>query len=96
VTDPETGESLGNWELVKGRLVAAHVQERMTVCAPEPGAGAAGGEADPSTNVLSAKLVRDSMSRAPAEKLNVNRSEVSGMPSAKPIAVGDRVRSVGD
>lgn len=31
VTDPDTGEDLGRIEIVKARVIAAHVQERMTV-----------------------------------------------------------------
>lgn len=30
VTDPETGEELGRLEIVKARLIAAHVQDHMT------------------------------------------------------------------
>src|SRR3990172_4948544 len=29
VCDPDTGESLGRWESVKGRVVVTHVQPRM-------------------------------------------------------------------
>ena len=36
VKDPDSGETLGKWELVKGVVAAAHVQEKMTVCAPIP------------------------------------------------------------
>jgi len=31
VTDPDTGEDLGRIQVVKARVIAAHVQERMTV-----------------------------------------------------------------
>ncbi len=31
VTDPETGEDLGRIEIVKARLIAAHVQEHITI-----------------------------------------------------------------
>ena len=31
VTDPETGEDLGRIEIVKARLIAAHVQEQITI-----------------------------------------------------------------
>ena len=31
VTDPETGEELGRIEIVKARLLAAHVQDQITV-----------------------------------------------------------------
>lgn len=31
VTDPDTGEELGRIEIVKAKLIAAHVQEHMTI-----------------------------------------------------------------
>ena len=31
ITDPDTGEDLGRVEIVKARVIAAHVQERITV-----------------------------------------------------------------
>ena len=34
VTDPETGQPLGRWELVKAHIQALHVQEGMSVCSP--------------------------------------------------------------
>ena len=34
ITDPETGKPLGKWELVKGYIQAAHVQEAMATCSP--------------------------------------------------------------
>ena len=35
ISDPDSGESLGNWEVVKARVVVEHVQERMcTVRSP--------------------------------------------------------------
>ena len=98
VTDPDTGKPLGRWEVPKGFVVATHVQDRLSTCealAPErladPG--------DPSTNVLSAALITHSMRpetwrAGSATKLNVNRSQMAGMPSAGPISVGDPVRQV--
>jgi hypothetical protein len=95
VADPETGESLGKWELVKGRLLAAHVQERMTVCAPEPeSATAAEGQGD---RVLSWEMVAVSMmdrKRAGSSGLKVDASQMSGLPEAGPVRVGDPVRSL--
>jgi len=99
VADPDTGDSLGKWELIKGRLSAAHVQERMTVCSAEAKAEEVA-QGDPSTHTLSAEMIKVSMpakAGGPAgEKLNVKKSDLSGVPATKPIAVGDRVRSVGE
>ena len=30
ITDPDTGESLGRWEVAKARVVVTHVQENMS------------------------------------------------------------------
>jgi hypothetical protein len=95
VTDPETGSSLGNLEIVKARLVALHVQERMTVCGPSRDTTASS-EEDPTQRTLSAEMVAVSMSssRRPGPTLNVDRSSMTGVPRVGPIAVGDRVRAI--
>lgn len=89
VADPATGQSLGKWELVKGLLAAAHVQENMSVCTPAT---------DPEkpqdlTHTLSAEMVAVSMARG-GGKLDVDRSQLSGRPATGPVRVGDQVRSV--
>jgi len=98
VTDPETGEVLGRWEVPKGYVVATHVQDRLATCEGcTPGRHAQ--QEDPSTNVLSAALIAHSMRpetwrAATSTKLKVNRSEVAGMPAVGPISVGDVVRQI--
>jgi len=91
VIDPETKKSLGKWELVKGQVLASHVQDSMTICAavPKP----ASPMADP-TYTLSASMIEASMAGS-GDKLNVDRAQLSGRPAAGPIRVGDQVRSVG-
>jgi hypothetical protein len=94
VVDPETGKSLGKWELVKGEIQARHVQESMAICAPAVQAAAAA-QSDP-TYTLSASMIEASLAVSGSSgKLNVDRSQVSGKPAAGPIRVGDRVRSIG-
>ncbi len=95
VPDPETGDSLGKLELVKARVVASHVQEKMTVCTAEPEPSAASAE-DPAHHTLSAEMIAVSMQAHGGEAgaLDVAKSEITGLPKAGPIAVGDRVRSV--
>jgi len=94
VKDPETGASLGRLELVKARVVASHVQENMTTAEAEPPVGPASFE-DPTQHTLSAEMIAVSLhSRGARGKLDVERSDVAGLPKAAPIAVGDRVRSV--
>lgn len=99
VSDPDTRESLGKWEVVKGQIVATHVQDRISVCSAPPPAKDKDVRVDPSTRTLSAAMVQDHMrgefGGRKAEKLNVNRTQMSGMPELRPISVGDRVRSAG-
>ena len=90
VTDPDSGETLGKWELVKGVVAAAHVQEKMTVCAPIPPKAVKHDD----THTLSYEMVAVSMAGHGEEKLNVDRAQMTGRPAAGPIKVGDRVREV--
>jgi len=92
VVDPETGKSLGKWELVKGEVLASHVQDNMAICSPVP--RPASPMADP-TYTLSASMIEASLAAGSGGKLNVDRSQLSGRPAAGPIRVGDLVRSVG-
>ena len=93
VLDPDSGESLGRWEAVKGHVVASHVQDRLTVCTAAPAAKET--DDDPSTRTLSAAMIADHMRQANAEgKLVVNKGQIDGMPKTGPISVGDPVRSV--
>ena len=95
IADPDTGEPLGNWEMVKARLVVTHVQERMcTVKAPT----APDDATLSSTRPLSAVMVEHSMGKFGErdqswKRMDVRSADVSGRPSFQPIAVGDRARS---
>lgn len=93
VRDPDTHDLLGQWEVPKGYVRVTHVQERLCTCQGHvPGEQATEAE-DPSTKVLSAAMVSRSMqfdtNRA---RMNVNRSQVAGLPAVGPISVGDTVR----
>ncbi len=96
VVDPDTGESLGEWEVPKGYVRATHVQDRLATCEAckleeEKKAAAE----DPSTHTLSAEMIAVSMlPSAKKTTLNVRRGDISGMPEIGPIQVGDRVRAV--
>ena len=96
VKDPATGEVLGRWEVPKGFLVAMHVQERLTTCEPAVPPAAPGQDAN--SQVLSAAMIDASMRPeiwgGGGARLNVNRSQISGMPHVGPISVGDTVREV--
>ncbi len=95
IVDPDTGDTLGNWEMVKARLVVTHIQERMcTVKAPT----APDDTVLSSTRPLSAVMVEHSMGRFGDrddswKRMDVRSADVSGRPTFQPIAVGDRVRS---
>ena len=98
VKDPDTGQPLGKWEFPKGTVKAKHVQDKMTVCISEPPEGGAKPAGD-TTRVLSADMISMSMREqfqreSQAQKMNVNRAQVEGLPEIGPISVGDRVRSL--
>lgn len=88
VKDPESGESLGDLELVKARLTAVDVQEKMSVLETER-VKAAGGDMP-----LSSRMVKDSVKQEQDPGLmQVAAGELSGLPSIRPVAVGDTVRA---
>lgn len=96
VKDPATGESLGRWEMPKGHLVASHVQERITLCEGMPSLGVLRNESG--EQVLSAAMISASLRPGSwggdTARLEVNRSQVRGVPAVGPISVGDKVRQV--
>jgi hypothetical protein len=94
VMDPDTGRSLGTWEVVKGYLSATHVQPKLAVCAASQ--AAAEQEAAPRVaKTLSGAMVDVSFPKADADaKLNVQSGDMSGKPNVGPVKVGDTVRSV--
>ena len=96
VKDPDTGEPLGRLEIVKARVVAAHVQEKMTTCVAEPAEDPLSLD-DPTQHTLSAEMVAVSMvgGKRKSGKIEVDRSAVSGLQRTGPVTVGDRVKSAG-
>jgi hypothetical protein len=98
VKDPDTGATLGKWEMPKGHVRATHVQPKMATCeAFDPTAAKPSGD-DMTTRTLSASMITASMRRSLTEgaggKLNVRRGDIQGMPEIGPIQVGDRVRAI--
>ena len=93
IADPDTGESLGQWEVAKARVVVTHVQERMsTVRTPLTVEVEASG-------TLSTLMVRHSFGLygergGERTQLDVRADSMSGRPAAKPIETGDLARSV--
>ena len=94
VADPDSGESLGKWEFVKARVLVTHVQEKMcTVRSPLAAAG------EETTGTLSAMMVRHSFGlygshKEARQSLAVRAGDVSGQPTAKPVAIGDIARVI--
>lgn len=94
--DPNTGESLGCLELVKARLKVSHVQERCSICTAE--AVKKAGEEEGGFRTLGAAMMAEAMgtkysSEYTTEKLNVNTSQISGVPQVGPICIGDKARA---
>lgn len=96
IADPDTGEPLGRWEMVKARVAVTHVQERMcTVQAP----AVIEEQVTDGTRPLSARMVEHSLGHYGErgeewKQLQVRATDVSGRPQNQPIAVGDGARSV--
>jgi len=100
VKDPDSSEALGKLENVKDYVTAAHVQDKFTICiAQEMGNMYKEGESS-GAQTLSGAMMAESMSARPrgskirTEKLDVNASQITGVPQLGPISVGDRVRGV--
>ena len=91
VKDPDSGNSLGHVELVKGIVVVTHVQEHMCQATGAAEQNAATG------TVLSEKMVRENIDFGAlqrARKMNVAREKMYGRKSTGPINVGDGVRQL--
>jgi hypothetical protein len=90
VTDPESGDELGTLEAIKARVLAMHVQPKLTTFVP------VGSEQIPQT-VLSERLAWDSRG-APIgstdESLPIDRSQMAGRRQIEAIRVGDVIRVV--
>ena len=93
IEDPDSGEALGKWEVVKARVVVDHVQERMcTVRSP-----LADEQERPGT--LSAMMVQHSFGQygrrtVERERLEVRTGDTSGRPQNQPVTVGDQAHSL--
>lgn len=100
IKDPDSNEVLGKLENVKDYVSVAHVQDKFAICvAQEVGNTHKEGESS-GAQTLSGAMMAESMSARPRgsnisiEKLNVNNSQITGVPQLGPISVGDRVRGV--
>ena len=90
VTDPQSGESLGELEYIKTELVAADVQERFSILMTEFEESPSGGLP------LSSRMVLDSVKGERGSgrrfRMAVAPGEMEGRPAPSPVRKGDRVR----
>ena len=91
VADPDTGEALGTWEVVKDYVKTTHVQEKISVCTV---AQAVADSEQKTSKTLSSAMVDVSFDKSSGGKLNVRAADMSGKPKVGPVTVGDSVRSV--
>lgn len=97
IKDPDTQESLGKLELVKGYITALHVQERLTICVAEKSRESREDDKGTGVQTLSGAMMAECMGKTEqrfTEKMNVNASQISGLQQVGPISVGDCVRSL--
>ena len=97
INDPETGENLGQLELVKGYVNAIHIQDRVTICTSVKMKGKEDNKTETTTQTLSGAMMAECMAKGEiddTEKLDVNISQVSGIPQRGTISIGDSVRSL--
>ncbi|GAX62590.1 hypothetical protein SCALIN_C35_0029 [Candidatus Scalindua japonica] len=100
VKDPDSGESLGKLENVKEHLFVAHVQDKFSTCVAGEKETPCSEHGSHEAQTLSGAMMAESMTGRPEsnklsnEKLNVNTTQISGIPKSGPISVGDMVRAV--
>ena len=93
IKDPDSGDSLGNLEMVKGEVEVSHVQR--TICLAQSKEK----QEKTKPTILSAKLAEVTPSSKTKleikhEKLYVKQPDISNLKATGPISVGDLVRSV--
>ncbi len=100
VKDPDSGEVLGKLENIKEHVFVAHVQDKFSTCVAGEKDAPCGEHESHEAQTLSGAMMAESMTARPGnsrisnEKLNVNTSEITGVPQLGPISVGDMVRAV--
>ena len=90
ITDPETGESMGHYEQVKGTVEVFNAQEKMSE-ARTPFVDIE--KANLTLSTLMSEVSKKS-SKQERSELNVKSGDISGITSISPISVGDKVRSI--
>ena len=100
VKDPDSGEALGKLENIKEHVFVAHVQDKFSTCVAGEKDAPCGEHESHGAQTLSGAMMAESMTARPGnsrisnEKMNVNTSQISGIPQLGPISIGDMVRAV--
>jgi len=100
VKDPDSSEVLGKLEHIKEHVFVAHVQDKFSTCVAGEKESPCGEHESHDAQTLSGAMMAESMTARPGnskisnEKLNVNTSQITGVPQLGPISVGDKVRAV--
>lgn len=99
IKDPDSGEVLGKLENIKEHVIVSHVQDRFSTCVAGMKETPYGEHESHGAQTLSGAMMAESMTARPenrfsTEKLNVNTSQISGVPELGPISIGDMVRAV--
>ena len=100
VKDPDSGEALGKLENIKEHVFVAHVQDKFSTCVAGEKETPCEEHESHGAQTLSGAMMAESMTGSPGgnklsnAKLNVNTSQITGIPQLGPISVGDMVRAV--
>ena len=95
IQDPDSGEELGLWEMVKVRVVATHVQPRLcTVRAPVVGEAATVSDTRPLSTMMVEHSVVSAKGQNQWQHLQVREADIGGRRQNGTIAVGDGARSL--
>ena len=93
IVDPDSGATLGKWEIVKAQLSVSHVQEYMSTVRSLIN------EIPQNSATLSEMMVQHSLGQYGRQEqerqiLQVQEASSSGQPQRQAIKVGDLVRSI--
>ena len=89
IFDPETKESLGKLELIKGSIIIDHVQEKLSIGATKVI------EKKEEKKTLSEMMVDASVQTdKERQKLNIDRIDTHPQSKIFPVKIGDWVRSL--
>ncbi|MCP4265870.1 MAG: hypothetical protein GY777_09895 [Candidatus Brocadiaceae bacterium] len=99
IKDPDSSEVLGKLENIKEHVFVSHVQNRFSTCVAGVKETPCHDHESHGAQTLSGAMMAESMTARPenrtnTEKLNVNTSQITGVPQLGPISVGDMVRAV--